>query len=106
MTVREFKIKCPMCEGTIIIDARNGKLIRHFEADDREEDEKPDPAEFDQALDKVAKFKEDGDSTFSDAMKKVSERKKGLEELFDDAKKKADEKGYDEKPEDRDDFWD
>ena len=50
--------------------------------------------------------KEDGDSTFSDAMKKVSDRKKGLDDLFKDAKKKADEKGYDEKPEDRDDFWD
>ena len=105
MTVRDFKIKCPMCNGFIKIDARNGKIIRHWEESGREEDDKPDPAEFDSALDKVAKFKEEGESTFSDAMKKVSERKKGLDDIFDEAKKKAEEKG-DERPEDRKDFWD
>ena len=26
MTVRDFKIKCPMCSGYIVIDARNGKV--------------------------------------------------------------------------------
>ena len=106
MTVREFKIKCPMCEGIIIIDAGNGKIIRHFEPDVREEDEKPDPALFDEAVDKVSKFKNEGDSTFSDAIKKVSERKKGLDDLFKEARKKAEGKDDEPRPEDRRDFWD
>jgi predicted CopG family antitoxin len=106
MTVRDFTIKCPMCNGFIKIDARNGKIVRHWEESEREEDDKPDPAEFDAAMGKVAKLKEEGDSTFSEAMKKVSERKKGLNDLFKEAKKKADEKGDEERPEDRKDFWD
>jgi hypothetical protein len=107
MTVREFKVKCPMCEGVIVVDARNGKIIRHFEPDTRDEDDKPDPAQFDAALDKVSKSKDEGDSTFSDAMKKVTERKAGLDDLFKEAKKKAEEKGDEpERPEDHPDFWD
>ncbi len=106
MTVRDFRIKCPMCKGFIVIDARNGKIIRHWEESEREEDEKPDPAEFDSALDRVAKSKADSESTFSDAMKKESKRKENLGDLFKDAKKKADEKGDEVRPEDRKDFWD
>lgn len=104
MTVLEFKVKCPMCEGTIVIDARNGKLIRHWEANQREEDEAPDPAEFDQALDNVDRMEKESDSIFSDAMKKVSDKKKGLEDLFKDASEKAKKKK--DRPEDRKDFWD
>jgi len=104
MTVLEVKVKCPMCEGIIVIDARNGKLIRHWEKGSDGEDEGPDPAEFDAALDKVDRFKDENDSTFSDAMKKVSERKKGLDDIFNDASKKAKKKG--DRPEDKNDFWD
>jgi hypothetical protein len=106
MTVRDFKIKCPMCNGRLVVDARTGKIIRHWEEDEREEDEKPDPAAFDSALDKVARSKEEGDSSFTEAMKKVSDRKKGLDDLFKEAKKKAEEKGDEERPEDQRDFWD
>ena len=107
MTVREFKVKCPMCEGIIVIDARNGKSVRHFEAETRDEDDKPDPAQFDEALNKVSRTKDEGDSVFSDAMKKVSERKSGLDDLFKEAKKKAEsKKDEEERPEDKKDFWD
>ncbi|MBU0756231.1 MAG: hypothetical protein KJ645_13905 [Planctomycetes bacterium] len=96
-----------MCNGIIVIDARNGKIIRHFEADDRAEDEKPDPAKFDEALGKVTRSKQDGDETFSDAIKKITERKVGLDDLFKEAKKKAGDKIDEEpRPEDRPDFWD
>ena len=106
MVTREFKVKCPMCEGLIVIDARNGKVIRHFEDAEGGEDDKPDPAQFDAALDKVGRVKEEGDALFSDAMKKVTKRKKGLDDLFKEAKKKADEKEEEDRPEDRPDFWD
>lgn len=105
MTVREFKIKCPMCEGIVIIDALNGKIVRHFEPDHRKEDEKPDPAQFDAALDKVAKGQKEGDSTFSDALKKVSEKKTEAEDFLKEIQKKAEEM-EDERPEDKRDFWD
>jgi hypothetical protein len=106
MTVREFKIKCPECEATIVIDARNGKYIRHFLADKREKDEKPDPAQFDAALDKVNKPKEDGTAAFSDALKNVEKRKVGLDDLFKDATDKAnDKKDEPDRPEDHPDFW-
>ena len=106
MTVREFKIQCPLCKGFIVVDARNGKIIRHWEASKSEEDEKPDPAQFDEAMDKLVKMKEESDTTFSEAMKKVSKRKKGLDDLFKEAKKKAEKKGDEIRPEDRPDFWD
>ncbi len=106
MTVLEFKVHCPVCNGIIIIDARNGKIIRHFEADKRGEDDKPDPGGFDDALGKVADKKGKGDSTFADAMKKVSGRKKGLDSLFKDARDKAKNKDNEEESEDRSDFWD
>ncbi|MFH2002979.1 MAG: hypothetical protein ABIK28_25155 [Planctomycetota bacterium] len=106
MTVREFKVKCPMCEGLIIIDARNGKLIRHFEAGEREKDEKPDPAKFDEALSKVDRVQKEGDNMFADAIKKVTEKKQGLDELFKDVKEKVEEKKDEEdRPEDHPDFW-
>lgn len=104
MVTREFKIKCPMCEGLLIIDARNGKLVRHFEPGENEDD-KPDPAKFDEALGKIDRVKEEGDNMFADAMKKVEDRKKGLDDLFKDAKDKADEKGDEDRPEDHPDFW-
>ena len=90
MTVKDFTIRCPMCKGTIVVDARSGKIIRHREhGEGKDDDDAPDPALFDDALGKVKKLKDEGESVFDDAFKKVSKRKKGLDKLFDDARKKA-----------------
>ena len=98
MTVKDFKIRCPMCKGTIVVDARSGKIIRHREqGDKKDDDDAPDPALFDDALGKVHKFQKEGESQLDDAFKKVSDRRKGLDKLFEDARKKAkDEKKGDE----------
>lgn len=105
MSRKDFKIECPMCEGIIIVDARNGKIIRHHEAG-AEDDDTPDPALFDDAVHTVKKKTDDGESVFTDAFKKVKNRKKGLDKLFGEAKKKADEKGDEFDPKDRPEFWD
>ena len=52
MAAKDFRVKCPMCSGIIVVDARNGKIIRHHEPGKEDEDE-VDPALFDSALDKV-----------------------------------------------------
>jgi len=103
MTAKEFRIKCPHCARIVVVDARTGKIIRHFEQS-KDDDEAPDPALFDDALGKVKKNQDEGETVLDDAFKKFKDRKKGLEGRFRDAKKKADEKGDD--PKDRPDFWD
>lgn len=105
MVAKDFKIKCPMCEGLIIVDSRTGKIIRHHEPG-KEDDEAPDPALFDDALGKVKKTSDEGESIFGDAFKKVKDRRKGLDDAFREAKKKADEKGDEIDPKDRPEFWD
>ena len=106
MAPKDFRIRCPECEEIIIVDARTGKIIRHFEPGKEDDDEGPDPALFDQALGKVKKVQKEGDSIFDSAFKKIKERRKGLDELFKEAKKKAEEKGDEIDPKDRPDFWD
>ena len=101
MTVKDFKIRCPMCKGTIVVDARSGKIIRHREQSEKADDnDAPDPALFDDALGKVHKFKKEGESQLDDAFTKVSKRRKGLDKLFDGARKKAKDEKDDEDSED------
>lgn len=105
MAAKDYRIKCPMCEGIILVDARTGKIIRHHEPG-RDDDDEPDPALFDNALDKVHKTQNKGESILDDAFNKYKKREKGLDDAFREAKKKADEKGDEFDPKDRPDFWD
>ncbi len=106
MKAKDFRIKCPECGEILVVDARTGKMIRHYEKGHEKDDDAPDPALFDNALGKVKKDTNEGDSVFDSAVNTVKDRKKGLDDLFKEAKKKADKKGDKMDPKDRPEFWD
>jgi hypothetical protein len=96
-----FRVKCPICHGTLTIDERLRRVIGHTTEQDAEK--KPEER-FESAIGKVEKAKSEQELRLEEARRRESDRQKRLEDLFKKAQDKARDDPDAEKP--RGPVWD
>ncbi len=89
-----FLIDCPCCKARIEVDAKTGKVIKHWE--------KPKVKEggdlMAEAMKKMQADKSRLDDYFNNAGKSMEEKKKELERKFAEEKKRIEDSGDTSKP--------
>ncbi len=96
-----FRVKCPLCGGTLTIDERLRKVVSHLS---QEEAVRKPEERLEAALDRVEKARSGQDAKLEEAKRRESERKRRVEELFQKAQDKAKEDPEGGKP--RGPVWD
>ena len=90
-----FRVRCPVCGGVLMIDARTRKVVSHL----TQEQSGQKPVErLESLMDKVKQSKAGQESKLKAAMQREAERDNRLDALFDEAQEKAKESGDDDKP--------
>ncbi|MEW5952110.1 MAG: hypothetical protein GX447_01265 [Elusimicrobia bacterium] len=88
-----FLIDCPKCGIRIEIDAKSGKVLKHYEKPDVKSG---DPLK--EMMEKMKSEKEKLNDYFKGAKSGMEEKRKELEKQFEENKKKIKESGDDSKP--------
>jgi len=83
-----FRVKCPMCGGTLTIDERLRRVISHVSKDDAAK--KPEE-KLESVIERIEKEKSQQDSKLEEAKRREAERKRHVEDLFKKAQDKAKE---------------
>lgn len=83
MAFRTLTIECPMCKGTITVDAETGKVLEHKEY-------KKEQTSFEDFLKQQKNRDSDLNAKFAAAMEEEKNRKELLEKKFAAAKKDKD----------------
>jgi len=81
-----FKVKCPICDGILMIDPRTRKVVFHQAKD--EADQGSD-AHFESIVSKLQKAKSEQEQRLETAKAREKERKEHIDRLFSDARTKA-----------------
>ncbi len=102
--IREYELKCPTCQGFILIDLESGEILGHGTREQGEAKKNATmPKALDDVLGRIRAREAAGDDTFSNAVKSVKDSKKKLDQAFEQAKEKA-KKKPDDKPHNPFDF--
>ena len=96
-----FRVKCPICGGTLAIDERTRRVTDHVTQEDasRTAEER-----FGAVVDKVQKARSEQETRLQEAQERELHRKKHVEELFKKAQQKAKDEPDADKP--RGPIWD
>ncbi|MGH9898751.1 MAG: 2-nitropropane dioxygenase [Pyrinomonadaceae bacterium] len=78
----QYRILCPCCQATIIIDAETGAIISH-------EEKKKVTGSFDEMKKDLERQRQARDQIFTQELGSIKDRERLLEEKFRDAFKKA-----------------
>lgn len=89
-----FIIDCPCCKAQIEVDAKNGKVLRHWEKSQLKEGGDP----MQEALKKIKADKSRLDDYFSNAGKSMKDKKKELLDNFEKEKKRIKDSGDTSRP--------
>lgn len=91
---RKLQVRCPGCEGRLVVDAATGEVLSHRE-------HKAPPAggkDFEALLEDLDRSKAEAEDVFSREMDAIKDRDRLLEEKFQEALKRAEESPEDEPP--------
>lgn len=79
MPARTHLVECPLCRGTLEVEAQTGKVVGKWEKRDKN---KPTEERFKDALEKEKETKNRLGEYFQSAQSQMDEKKKKAEEIF------------------------
>ena len=92
--VRTVLVACPICKGTLEVNAENGKVLRHFPYKKKSEDHD----QLAEALEEVKKGTEKAEEKFKSTREKEKYKLDRLEKEFHKKKREVEESGDTERP--------